>query len=119
IADYDGDGWVDLYVANYRLSSVGDQPEARFSLRPVDGKLTVTAINNKPLTDPQWTNRFEFHINDDGNGQVKFAKEELGEPDALYRNIGHGRFEQVSWTEGAFLDEDGKPLSHPPFDWGL
>jgi hypothetical protein len=119
VADYDGDGWLDFYVANYRATSIGDQPDAKFSLRMVNGQLAVASINNKPLTDPEWTNRFEFHIADDGNGSVKFAKEELGEPDALYRNLGKGRFQQVPWTEGAFLDEDGKPLTHPPFDWGL
>ena len=53
IADYDGDGWLDLYVANYRFHTIADT-DARFSIRPVDGKLTVASINNKPLTDPEW-----------------------------------------------------------------
>ena len=114
LADYDGDGWLDLYVANYRVNSIGDQPEARISVRTVDRHLAVTSINDKPLTDPEWTNRFKFEF----RGQ-KFAKEELGEPDVLYRNLGGGRFEKVPFTSGAFLDEDGKPLTQPPFDWGL
>src|SRR5262249_32632683 len=58
LADYDGDGWLDLYVANYRVTSIGDQPDTRFSLRTVDGQLTVASINGKPLTDPEWSNRF-------------------------------------------------------------
>ncbi len=119
VADYDGDGWLDLYVANYRLDSVSDKPDVRFNLRMVDGKMVVASINGKPLTDPEWTNRFRFTISDDGKGNLKFAHEELGEPDALYHNLGGGRFEQVPWTGGAFLDEDGKPLTHPPLDWGL
>jgi hypothetical protein len=118
VADYDGDGWLDIAVGNYRVSSMADN-DVRFSVRTIDGKLVVASINNKPLTDPEWTNRFQFQITDDGSGTVKFAKEELGEPDALYRNLGKGRFKLVPWTEGAFLDEDGKPLTHPPFDWGL
>jgi len=52
-------------VANYRASSAADM-DARFSLRMVDGKLVVASINNKPLTDPEWTNRFRFQIRDDG-----------------------------------------------------
>jgi hypothetical protein len=118
VADYDGDGWLDLYVANYRVNSAADS-DVRFNVRMVEGKLQVVSINNKPLTDPEWTNRFLFQLTDDGQGKVKFAKEELGEPDALFHNLGHGRFQQVPWTEGAFLDEEGKPLTHPPFDWGL
>lgn len=119
LADYDGDGWLDLYIANYRVNSVGDQPDIRFSLRTVDGHLTLASINGKPLTDPEWTNRFRFDIRDDAKGGVKFAKEELGEPDALFRNLGGGRFERVPFTGGAFLDEDGKPLKEAPLDWGL
>lgn len=119
LADYDGDGLLDLYVANYRVNSVADNPDIHYNLRVVDGQMVVASINGRPLTDPEWTNRFLFHISDEGGGRVKFSHEELGEPDALYRNVGGGRFEQVSWTGGAFLDEDGKPLSHPPFDWGL
>jgi hypothetical protein len=119
LADYDGDGLLDLYIANYRVNSIGDQPDLRFNLRTIDGRLTVASINGKPLTDPEWTNRFRFDFKDNEKGGVKFAKEELGEPDALYRNMGGGRFEKVPFTGGAFLDEDGKPLTHDPLDWGL
>lgn len=118
VADYDGDGWLDLYIANYRASTIADS-DVRFNVRMIDGKLAVAGINNRPLTDPEWTNRFIFQLTDDGKGTVKFAKEELGEADTLYRNRGKGSFQQVSWTDGTFLDEDSKPLILPPFDWGL
>ncbi|MFO1496978.1 MAG: FG-GAP-like repeat-containing protein [Verrucomicrobiota bacterium] len=44
---------------------------------------------------------------------------EYGEPDQLLLNDGKGHFTAVSWTGGAFLDEDGKRLAGPPLDWGL
>jgi hypothetical protein len=47
-----------------------------------------------------------------------FGVLENGEPDVLYRNDGHGRFLPLSWTDGTFLDEDGKPIS-VPYDWAL
>jgi len=37
----------------------------------------------------------------------------------VYLNDGKGRFTPLSWTNGIFLDEDGKPLTAPPRDWGL
>ncbi len=118
LADYDGDGRLDLYLANYRVTTIADQPDLRFNLRTVEEKLVVAGINGKPLTDPEWTNRFRFHISDSGEGKAKFSHEELGEADVLYRNLGGGRFERVSWTGGVFLDEDGKPLASAPLDWG-
>src|SRR6266487_2212422 len=39
--------------------------------------------------------------------------------DVLYINDGKGHFRAVSFTDGTFLDEDGKPLKKPPRDWGL
>ena len=119
LADYDGDGWLDLYVANYRVDTVADKPDTRFNLRTINGQLVVDSINGKPLTDTEWTNRFEFNIRPKAEGRVGFSHEELGEPDALYRNVGAGKFEQVSWTAGAFQDEDGAALTKPPLDWGL
>ena len=49
----------------------------------------------------------------DGNIQ------EYGEPDLVYLNDGKGHFTPLSWTNGAFLDENGHPLTGPPRDWGL
>ncbi|MSU35705.1 MAG: hypothetical protein EXS36_11465 [Pedosphaera sp.] len=39
---------------------------------------------------------------------------ELGEPDVLSLNDGHGNFTPLSWTDGTFLDEDGHALSAAP-----
>jgi hypothetical protein len=43
----------------------------------------------------------------------------LGQPDILYRNDGHGHFAPVSWTNGVFVDEEGRTLAAAPKDWGL
>ena len=44
---------------------------------------------------------------------------ELGEPDILYLNDGHGRFTPESWTDGRFVDAAKRPLTAAPKDWGL
>jgi len=119
LADADGSGRLDLYIANYRAATIMDAPGTRFNMRVVDNRVEVAGINGRPLTDPEWTNRFRFKTQTDEHGRGKLAHEELGEPDLFCKNDGQGHFEAVSWTGGAFLDEEGKPLSAPPLDWGL
>ncbi|MEN9678144.1 MAG: hypothetical protein RIS76_4040, partial [Verrucomicrobiota bacterium] len=111
LADVDGDGDLDLYVAHFRPATILDQPAAKFSLRQERGGAVVTALNGRPTTDPDLTNRFELGP----GGQVI----EFGEPDVLWLNDGTGRFTAAGWTDGTFLDEDGKPLGRAPRDWGL
>lgn len=111
LADVDGDGWLDLYVANYRKDGLMDRPNARAVFKVVRGRTVVTALDGRPTTDADLTNRFV--VNTAG------GIEELGEADALFRNLGGTNFVPVPWLGGAFLDDAGQPLTEPPFDWGL
>lgn len=99
LADVDNNGTLDLYVANNRTDDIRDRGEV--DLRMVNGKLSVP---------PSLTNRLIVI-----NGRVM----EYGEPDAMYLNDGQGHFKPVSWTDGTFLDEEGKRLANPTLDWGL
>lgn len=111
LADVDGDGDLDLYVANFRPTTILDRPTARFTVQSDGGRPRVVAMDGRPVTEPDLADRFQI-----GNdGQVQ----ENGEPDVLWINDGAGRFHPLSWTDGAFLDEDGRTLASPPRDWGL
>ena len=102
LADIDGNGTLDLYVADYRAENSRDRAEF--------DKVDVVRVNGRLMVTPALQNRF---IVTDGKIQ------EYGEPDLVYLNDGKGHFTPLSWTNGAFLDENGKPLAEPPRDWGL
>ena len=99
LADIDGDGWLDLYVPNYRTTTIRT---TGISMLQINGKLELRPEDRE---DYQLTSQ----------GLIL----ESGEPHLLYRNDGHGNFQPLSWTDGTFLDEDGRPLAKTPRDWGL
>ncbi|MBL9169877.1 MAG: VCBS repeat-containing protein [Verrucomicrobiales bacterium] len=105
VADVDVDGDLDVYITNYRTTTVRDNP-IRVRLRQVNGKLVVP---------PPHEDRFLVHITAPGKGSLI----ELGEPDVLYRNEGNGKFTPLDWTGGTFRDETNQPLTQAPLDWGL
>ncbi|HKQ40774.1 MAG TPA: VCBS repeat-containing protein [Verrucomicrobiae bacterium] len=111
LADIDGNGTLDLYVANYSTTKIEDRPNARIDTQTIDGRIVITAIDGVPTTSPDLTNRYVVDVD-------KVVRER-GEPDVLYLNDGKGHFKSVSWTDGSFLDEHGKPWQLPDYDFGL
>jgi hypothetical protein len=99
MADVDGNGTLDLYVANNRTDDIRDR-----------GQVNLRLVNGKMVVPPEFKDRLLV-----ADGQVQ----EYGEPDQLYLNDGRGRFTPVSWTGGRFRTEDGGPVTAPPLDWGL
>ncbi|HYE31114.1 MAG TPA: VCBS repeat-containing protein [Methylomirabilota bacterium] len=111
IADIDRDDDLDVYVVNYRSNTLRDDPETKFRLSSVGGKVEVVSVNGRPTTDPDLRGRFTV------NPAVGIL--EHGEADTLYINNGKGEFSAASWTDGRFKDAGGEPLKSAPYDWGL
>lgn len=111
MADIDGDGDLDLYVANYRTTTIQDEPGTRLVLSNEGGRPVVKTVNGVAVKGSEYEGRFDVGA----SGEIL----ENGEPDALYRNEGNGRFALLEWTNGLFRDENGRPLDRPPLDWGL
>jgi hypothetical protein len=99
LADVNGDGSLDLYVANYGARSLF-RSGGSMQVRMENGKWVVLGPN---------ANRLRYV-----NGQV----EELGEAGVLYLNDGRGHFRPVPWDSDYFVDEDGRPVP-APLDFAL
>jgi hypothetical protein len=98
LADVDGNGTIDIYVATYRADDIRDR--ARIDIRRVGGKVVVApALRDRVVLT--------------ASGLMEF-----GEPDLLYLNNGQGRFTRAP-DRAHFLADDGTGLAAAPRDWGL
>ena len=112
IADTDGDGRLDIYVANYKPYSVDDSiPPQRRAFNQIvrqtgPGKYEVVA---------EYQSDYRVVVRPDMGGMRLTVR---GATDDFYRNVG-GRFERVSLTGGRFRDAQGRPLAEAPESFGL
>ncbi len=110
LADVDGDSDLDLYVTNYRRTSVLDL----FTAEERALEKTIVRSGDSIRIAPGFEEHYELVI---WGGELK--RYPSGDPDRFYLNDGAGGFEEVSFTSGRFRDEDGEPLAYVPRDWGL
>lgn len=97
--DLNGDGWLDLYVANYGENTI--RSGISLATRVVNGQEVVTG---------RWANRVKII----GGKLIEF-----GEPDSLALNTGQGGFALAPWKSGVFRGPEGLPLSGALWDMGL
>lgn len=108
LADINGDGHLDLYITNYKIRTVRDI----FSARELSMQNTVKVVDGELQILPSFDEFFTIVETAEGS-----FRNEKGEPDELYVNLGNGHFERVDPTH-YFFDENGTPVGLAP-DWGL
>jgi len=112
MADVDGDGLLDLYVANYKAYNLDDSlpPEQRAYEKMVRrvGKDGYEVV-------PQFRHDYKLVSRPDVGGLRLSAR---GEPDDFYHNDG-GRFTRVPLLGDRFRDAQGKPMREEPESFSL
>jgi hypothetical protein len=112
LADVDGDGALDLYIADYKAKDALDifPPEER------EFDQVVRKVGDHFEIAPRFREHYRVEMRPDLGAVVRTQR---AEPDLFYLNDGHGKFTHVPFTSGRFLDESGKPLTEEPDRFGL
>jgi enediyne biosynthesis protein E4 len=136
-ADYDGDGDLDLFVANYFQF---DQARAPFRLNPVTGAADYGLPREfAGLPDTLYRNEGNGRFRDvthsagvagsgrgmgvlaadlDGDGRIDWLVANDAECNALWRNRGDGTFEDVADRLGIAVNGQGQTEANMGIAWG-
>src|SRR5882672_3439858 len=112
LADVDGDGALDLYIADYKAKDALDI----FPPREREFDQVVRRVGDHFEVAPRFREHYRVQMRPDLGAVIRTQR---AEPDLFYLNDGHGKFTHVPFTSGRFLDEDGKPLADEPDRFGL
>src|SRR6266404_3212144 len=107
LADVDGDGALDLYIANYKAKDALDifPPQER------EFDQVVRKAGDHFEIAPRFREHYRVQMRPDLGAVVRTQR---AGPDWFYLIDGHGKVAHVAWTTGRFHEENGKPLADDP-----
>jgi hypothetical protein len=112
LADVDGDGDLDLYIANYKARDALDifPPQERYYDQ------VVRKVGDHFEVAPRFREHYRVEMRPDLGAVVRTQR---AEPDWFYLNDGKGKLTHVAFTSDRFLDENGKRFAEEPDRFGL
>jgi len=112
LADVDGDGHLDMFVANYRAYNIEDSlppPQRTFN------RIVRETSRGHYEVAPEYRGAYKL-VNRPDMGGLRVTMR--GAADEFYTNDGH-RFTRVPHASARFRDARGQPLSEDPESFGL
>ena len=104
LADIDGNGSLDLYVATYKTHNALDvyPPQAR------DFDQVLRKVGDSVTVVDEWKKEYRVEARPDLGG---FMRSQRAEPDLFFLNDGKGHFTRSPVMGPRFRDEHGKPIT--------
>lgn len=114
VADVNGDGWLDVYITNYKAYTTLDRSSPQE--RSFDQVVRQVGPRRFEVRE-RYRRDYKVEEREDLGG-ISLAQR--ADPDFFYRNDGNGRFirEPIAGNP-RFLDEQGKQLTQEPEHFGL
>lgn len=107
LADVDGNGSLDLYVATYKTRNALDAytPQQRAFDQ------VLKKVGDSMVVVDEWKKEYRVESRPDLGG---FMRSQRAEPDLFFLNDGKGHFTRVPVVGDRFRDESGAPLREEP-----
>jgi len=107
LADVDGNGSLDLYVATYKTNNALDAfPPQQRAFDQV-----LRKIGDSVVVVDEWKKEYRVEARPDLGG---FLRSQRAEPDLFFLNDGRGHFTRTPVMGPRFRDERSVPLAHEP-----
>ena len=107
LADVDGNGSLDLYVATYKTRNALDA----FTPQQRSFDQVLKKVGDSVVVADDWKKEYRVESRPDLGG---FMRSQRAEPDLFFLNDGKGHFSRTPVVGARFRDEQGKPLRQEP-----